>query len=165
MVLIAGSVGVAFATSDRLSRSPKTVKLAGAAPIFRLEEVRKGRPAVRLSQFKGRPVVINFFGSWCPPCLRELPDFQAVSERYKGKVVFIGVTNNDTRPGAVRVLERSGVTYRAAFDAKGEVAFDYALRAMPTTVFVSPKGKLLERAERALSEQQLETIIERLFFS
>ena len=165
VLLVGGSVGVALATSESLSRSPATVKLAGPAKAFRLEDVRPGEPPVRLLDFRGTPVVLNFFGSWCPPCLRELPDLQAVSERYKGKVAFIGVTFNDTRPGAREVLRRAGVTYPAGFDPDNEVALRYALRGMPTTVFISADGKLLERAEKELTEQQLESIIRRLFFS
>ena len=164
-VLLAGSVGVALVTSQSLSKSPDTVKLAGNAKTFRLDDVRPGEPPVRLLDFRGKPVVLNFFGSWCPPCLRELPDLQAVSERYRGKVAFIGVTFNDTRPGAQEVLRKAGVTYPAGFDPDNEVALRYALRGMPTTVFISADGKLLERAEKELTEPQLDSIIERLFFS
>lgn len=164
-VLLGGSVGVTLFTSQSLSRSPDTLKLAGNARSFRLEDVRPGRPAVRLLDFRGTPVVLNFFGSWCPPCLRELPDLQAVSERYEGRVAFVGVTFNDTRPAAEEVLRKAGVTYPAGFDPNNEVALQYALRGMPTTVFISPEGKLLERAERELTERQLDAIIERLFLS
>lgn len=165
VVLLVASIGVALATSRTLSQPPGTVKLSGGAKIFRLEEVRKGRPDVALLDFQGKPVVLNFFGSWCPPCLRELPDIQAVSERYEGRVAFVGVTFNDTRPGAREALRRAGVTYPAGFDPENRVALAYGLRAMPTTVFISPQGKLLERAEKELNERQLESIIERLFFS
>ena len=166
VVLVAGSVWGAFATADDLAKSDeKTVKLAGAAKIFSLEEVRPGRAPVRLLDFQGKPVVLNFFGSWCAPCLREMPDFQAVSQRYHGKVAFVGVTFSDTRPQAEEVLERTGVTYPAGFDPENKVAMAYGLRRMPTTVFISPKGTLLERAEGELNEPQLEKILERLYFS
>jgi thiol-disulfide isomerase/thioredoxin len=166
VVLVAGSVGVAFATSDDLAKPDrKTVKLAGSAKIFSLEDVRPGHPNVRLLDFQGKPVVLNFFGSWCPPCLREMPDFQAVAQRYKGRVAFVGVTFSDTRPQAEAVLRRTGVTYPAAFDPESKVALAYGLTGMPTTVFISPKGKLLERAQGELNEPQLEKILERLYFS
>jgi thiol-disulfide isomerase/thioredoxin len=167
LVLVGGSVGVAFATSDDLAKPDrKTVKLAGAAKIFSLEDVRPGHPQVRLLDFRGKPVVLNFFGSWCSPCLREMPDFQAVSERYHGRVAFIGVTVSDTqRPAAEEVVKRTGVTYPAAFDPENKVALAYGITGMPTTVFISPKGQVLERAQGELNERQLERILERLFFS
>jgi thiol-disulfide isomerase/thioredoxin len=166
LVLVGGSVGVAFATSDDLAKPDRdTVKLAGAAKIFSLEDVRPGHPPVRLLDFQGKPVVLNFFGSWCSPCLREMPDFQAVAQRYKGRVAFVGVTFSDTRPQAEAVLHRTGVTYPAAFDPESKVALAYGLTGMPTTVFISPQGKLLERAQGELNEPQLEKILERLYFS
>jgi thiol-disulfide isomerase/thioredoxin len=153
--------------SDDLAEDDgKTVKLAGAAKIFSLEDVRPGHPPVRLLDFRGKPVVLNFFGSWCSPCLREMPDFQAVSERYHGKVAFIGVTVSDPqRPPAEEVVKRTGVTYPAGFDPENKVALAYGLTGMPTTVFISPKGQVLERAQGELNERQLEKILERLYFS
>ena len=162
-VLGAGAWAVTKATEDELAKS-ETIKLRhDAAPAFSLGSVDKAKPDVSLSDFAGKPVVLNFFGSWCAPCLRELPDFQAVSERYQGKVAFVGIAVEDTRKGAADILDKTGVTYPAAFDAESDTLIDYAIRGMPTTVFISSDGKLLERAERALSESQLEAIIERLF--
>lgn len=165
VVLVAGSVGVALATADRLSEVPETVKLSGNARTFRLEDVRRGRDDVSLLRFRGRPVVLNFFGSWCPPCLRELPDLQAVSERYDGKVAFVGVTFNDTRPRARQVLDEAGVTYPAAYDPENKVALAYAIEKMPTTVFISAEGRLLARRDGAITEPQLRETIETLFFA
>lgn len=165
VVLGAGAWAVTRTTEDELAKS-ETVKLRhDPAPAFTLGSVDKDEPDVSLSDFEGRPVVLNFFGSWCAPCLRELPDFQAVSERYEGEVAFVGIAVEDTRKGAADILEKTGVTYPAAFDADSDTLIDYAVRGMPTTVFISADGRLLERAERALSESQLEAIIERLFVS
>ncbi|MGH8998281.1 MAG: TlpA family protein disulfide reductase [Acidimicrobiia bacterium] len=165
LVFIGAAVGVAMATDRALSDTDEadTIALRGDAPSFELTEVRRGRPDVRLSDFAGKPVVVNFFGSWCAPCLREMPEFQAVYERYGGEVAFVGIAVNDTRPGARQVLSDTGVTYPAGFDGTGDVVIDYAIRRMPTTVFISPEGDLVERAETTLSEQQLEAIVERLF--
>jgi len=163
-LLIAGSVGVALATSESLSESPETVKLTGNAKTFRLEEVRADRGEVSMLAFRGRPVVLNFFGSWCPPCLRELPDLQAVAEHYDGDVAFVGVTFNDTRPRARKVLADAGVTYPAAYDPENKVALAYAIEKMPTTVFISAEGRLLARRDGAITEPQLRETIDRLFF-
>lgn len=168
VVFVGGGVAVTRKSSDDLGKLPgKPVadRLVGSAKTFSLGEVREGKPKVNLADYKGKPVVVNFFGSWCSPCLRELPDIQAVSEQYEGRVAFIGITYNDTRPGARSVLKRFGVTYPAGFDPQGTVAYDYALVRMPTTVFISPDGKLLERVNQELTEPQLKRMIDRLFFS
>jgi cytochrome c biogenesis protein CcmG/thiol:disulfide interchange protein DsbE len=161
-VLVGASVAVAVTTDDSLGKVPGTLKLAGPAKTFALEDVRTGRPAVSLEALRGKPVVLNFFASWCGPCIREMPALQATSERYKGRVHFHGVTFNDRREAARDVLERTGVTYPAAFDPESEVALDYAVRVMPTTVFIGADGNLVERKDGEISERQLRTVIDRL---
>src|SRR5256885_1434998 len=165
VVLVAAAVGVSQATGDNLSKTPGTIKLTGAAKTFSLDDVRAGRPPVALEAFRGRPVVLNFFGSWCPPCVRELPALEAMAQRYRGRVQFVGVTFNDTREAARSLLDRAGVTYPAAFDAKSDLAYDYGIQGMPTTVFISPDGNLIEGKKGEFSEVQLRTTIDRLFGS
>jgi cytochrome c biogenesis protein CcmG/thiol:disulfide interchange protein DsbE len=160
--LIAASVVVAVTTDDSLGKVPGTLKLEGEAKTFTLEDVRAGRPAVALEALRGKPVVLNFFASWCGPCVREMPAIQAMSERYRGKVHFVGVTFNDRREAARDVIERTGVTYPAAFDPQSDVAVDYVVRVMPTTFFIGSDGHLVERKDGEISELQLRTVIDRL---
>jgi thiol-disulfide isomerase/thioredoxin len=155
----------AVSTDDRLSKVPGTTRLTGAAKTFSLDDVRPGRPVVSLEALRGKPVVLNFFGSWCPPCVREMPALEAMSQRYRGRVQFVGVTFNDARDAARSLLERSGVTYPAAFDAKSDLAYDYGIRGMPTTLFIDPQGNLVEGKKGEFSEVQLRTTIDRLFGS
>jgi cytochrome c biogenesis protein CcmG, thiol:disulfide interchange protein DsbE len=125
--------------------------------------VRVGRPPVSLEALRGKPVVLNFFASWCGPCIREMPALQAMSERYRGRVHFVGVTFNDRREAAKGVLDRTRVSYPAAFDPSSDLAVDYAVRVMPTTFFIDADGKLVERKDGEISEVQLGKVIERLF--
>jgi thiol-disulfide isomerase/thioredoxin len=163
VVLVVAAVAVALQTNDSLSKVPGTTRLSLPAKTFTLDDVRAGRPAVALAGLRGKPVVLNFFGSWCPPCIREMPALQVMSERYKGRIAFVGVTFNDSREAAKGVLERTGVTYPAAFDPKSELAYDYGVRVMPTTFFIGPDGNLVERKDGEFSEVQLQTVIDRLF--
>ena len=163
IVLVGAAVAAAVTTDDSLSKVPGTLRLSGEAKTFSLDDVRPGRPAVSLEALRGKPVVLNFFASWCGPCVREMPALQAMSERYKGRVHFVGVTFNDGRDAAKGVLERTGVTYPAAFDPKSDVASDYVIRVMPTTFFIAADGTLVERKDGELSELQLRTAVDRLF--
>jgi len=165
VVLIAAAVGVAISTDDNLGKVPGTIKLTGEAKTFTLEDVRAGRPPVSLEALRGKPVVLNFFASWCNPCIREMPALEAMAERYRGRVHFVGVTFNDRRDAAKAVLERTGVQYAAAYDASSDLAVDYAVRVMPTTFFIGPEGNLIERKDGEISEVQLRTVIDRLFGS
>jgi cytochrome c biogenesis protein CcmG/thiol:disulfide interchange protein DsbE len=162
VVLVGAAVAVAVTTDDSLGRDPGTIKLTGEARTFSLDEVRVGRPPVSLEALRGKPVVLNFFASWCGPCIREMPALQAMSERYKGRVHFVGITFNDRRDAARGVLERTGVGYAAAFDPSSDLAVDYAVRVMPTTFFIGPDGNLIERRDGEISEFQLRKILDRL---
>jgi cytochrome c biogenesis protein CcmG/thiol:disulfide interchange protein DsbE len=164
-ILVGAVAAAAVTTDDRLSKVPGTMRLTGAAKTFSLDDVRPGRPAVALEALRGKPVVLNFFGSWCPPCVREMPALEAMSQRYRGRVQFVGVTFNDTREAARSLLDRAGVTYPAAFDAKSDLAYDYGIRGMPTTVFIDAGGNLVEGKKGEFSEVQLRTTIDRLFGS
>lgn len=163
VVLVVAAVAVAISTDDNLGKVPGTIKLTGEAKAFTLEDVRAGRPPVSLEALRGKPVVLNFFASWCGPCIREMPALQAMAERYKGRVHFLGITFNDRREAARGVVERTGVTYPTAFDPSSDLAVDYAVRVMPTTFFIGPDGNLVERKDGEISEVQLGKVIERLF--
>ena len=166
VVLVGAAVGVAITTDDSLGKVPGTTRLSGEpAPAFSLEDVRSDRPPVTLEALRGKPVVLNFFASWCGPCIREMPALEAMAERYRGRIHFVGVTFNDRREAAQGVLERTGVSYPAAFDPRSDVAYDYAVRVMPTTFFIGPDGNLIERKDGEMSEVQLRTLIDRLFRS
>ena len=132
------------------------------APEFTLPELR-GDGQVALARLRGQPVVVNFFASWCVPCRKEMAAFQAVSTRLSGKVAFIGVDHNDDRKGGQQLLIDTGVRYPTGYDPEGKVAESYGLFGMPTTLFIGPDGRLLEKHTGELSEEKLEDAIARLF--
>ena len=134
----------------------------GQAPPIELPAL-SGEGTVTLASFRGRPVVVNLFASWCVPCRKELPAFKAVSEEMRGRVAFLAVNHQDNRKGGQDMLAEFGVTYLAAYDPDGKVAIDYALLGMPSTLFVSADGELLDVHTGELSRQQLEDAIARLF--
>ena len=138
VALLAAAVWVSKVTEGSLRKVPGTIRLTGPAKTFTLDDVRSDRAVVSL---------------------------QAISERYRGRIAFVGVTFNDGREAAKGALERAGVTYPAAFDPKSDLAYDYGVRVMPTTVFIGPDGNLVQRKDGEFSEVQLRTVIDRLFGS
>ena len=71
----------------------------GPARRFDLENLREGGPRLRLADYRGRPVVVNVWASWCVPCRREMPVFEDAYRRYRDRVVFLGVNHQDSRRG------------------------------------------------------------------
>ena len=133
------------------------------APDFRLSEVRDESGSVSLEDFKGRPVVLNFWASWCVPCRKEMPALQEVSEGVQDRIAFVGINHQDSRGEALAFLDETGVRFPAGYDPEGSTAAAYGLYGMPTTIFISPDGRILERHRGEISESQLRREIERLF--
>ncbi|MDA8271827.1 MAG: TlpA disulfide reductase family protein [Actinomycetota bacterium] len=115
-----------------------------AAPEFSLSSVTSPLHSVALRQFIGRPIVLNFFASWCVACKTELPEFATLSKSYAGRVRFLGVDENDTRAAAVSLLVQGGVNYPSAFDGQGQLEQPYHLIGLPTTFFIDSKGTVVE---------------------
>lgn len=167
-VMSAGAVVVVvlaavLLTSRPAQKSSVTVKGGGAAKNFEIPNLQRGEPVVSLASFKGQPVVLNFWASWCIPCRREMPAFQAVAEKVKGKVAFVGVNHQDGRSAGLDLVKETGVRYPSGYDPGGKVAAAYGLFGMPTTLFISPEGNILERRSGEMSRQELEDALKRLF--
>ena len=158
-----GIVIAAAALAGQQGTSSVNVQESGAAPEVVLDNVRPGQPPVSLEKLRGKPVVLNFWASWCGPCRREMPGFESVYERLKDRIHFLGVDNQDYRDSALELFRQTGASYPSGFDPKGNVAASYGLIGMPTTVFISRDGRLLERRTGEMSQQQLEESINRLF--
>jgi thiol-disulfide isomerase/thioredoxin len=114
------------------------------APAFRLPDVRDPSRSVSLTQFGGKPVVVNFFGAWCVPCRAELPLLESTHRGLHGRAAFVGIDTTDSRTEAIALLDQTHVTYPAAYDPKGTLKGRYGVRAMPTTVFVRADGTVAE---------------------
>lgn len=118
----------------------RQLALGQPAPGFALPSVRDPEAVVALADFRGRAVVVNFFASWCGPCRRELPDFEAVAREFEDDVAFVAVNVQETRADALGILEEAGVTFPAVLDSDGEVARRYGLRGMPSTYLLDREG-------------------------
>jgi len=113
-----------------------------------------------LAEYEGTPLVVNFFASWCPPCVREMPDFQEVFEDLDGQVAFLGLSQDQSRKAALNLVDRTGVTYDVGWDPDLEVYEATGSIAMPTTAFVSPSGELVDTFAGALDAESLAELIE-----
>jgi thiol-disulfide isomerase/thioredoxin len=106
------------------------------------------------------PTVVNLFASWCPPCIREMPDFETVSQELAGNVEFIGLAVQDRPEDATRIVEDTGVTYRWARDVKGDFASAASVTQMPSTLLVDADGEIVRVHAGALDADELRELIE-----
>ena len=151
-------VGVALAVAGLafLALRPASEGTTGvAAPSFRVEDVRDSAKTVTLDSAKGKPVVLNFWASWCAPCRKELPVLRSAHQQWGDRVAFIGMDNQDSRSGAVDLMKEFRITYPSGYDPRGTVARAYRLLGMPTTIFISAKGRIVARHTGELTREQL----------
>ena len=113
-----------------------------------------------IADYEGTPLVVNFFASWCPPCVREMPEFQDVFESLDGRVAFLGLSQDSSTQAALDLVERTGVTYDVGWDLDLEVYGATESIAMPTTAFVSPDGELLDTFAGVLDAEALAELVE-----
>jgi cytochrome c biogenesis protein CcmG/thiol:disulfide interchange protein DsbE len=162
-VLAVATVSALAMTQGKTGGS-RTVDRGGRpAPPFTLENLQPGQPPVSLQGLRGKPVVLNFWASWCGPCRKEMPAFQATHESLGDKVTFIGIDNKDYRDSALEFVKKTGVRYASGFDPAGTVASSYGVIGMPVTFFISEKGKLLESRTGEMNRDELEATISRLY--
>lgn len=90
----------------------------------------------KLSDLPDGPVVLNFFASWCPTCIAEMPDFETVHQTFGDRVNFIGLATQDRVENAVLLVEDTGITYTVGNDQNGNVFSIFEGLGMPTTVFI-----------------------------
>ena len=129
-----------------LLRAPATpAAIEGSmAPDFSLADL-DGNP-IHLSELRGRPVVLNFWASWCGPCVEEFPLLRQAVERHAAEgLVIIGIVHQDRSEAARDFMERNGATWQAAMDPDDRVATAYGILALPETYFIGRDGIIVDR--------------------
>jgi peroxiredoxin len=125
---------------------PPTIKPGTAAPAFSLPALGGG-DAVSLSEFRGMPVIVNFFASWCRDCRAELDAVATVARHYQGRVAVVGVDSNESSDAtATRLLAAAHATYPVALDNNAKVASQYLIAALPVSYFVDADGQVVGAA-------------------
>jgi thiol-disulfide isomerase/thioredoxin len=104
---------------------------------------------------RGQPVLLNVWGSWCPPCRDEAPTLAAAARRYGDRVAFLGIDVEDTEGGALGFLAAFDVPFPSVFDPQGAVARALDLRGTPVTVILDATGAEVFRRVGSISEAEL----------
>lgn len=134
------------------------------APDFTIQDSSDG--VWSLSDFRGKPVVLNFWSSTCPPCMAEMPLFQKYWEKYGDQVEFmiVNLTDgyNDTFESAMKVVTENEYMFPVYFDIASEGAVAYSIRSIPMTFFIDARGVIVSQHLGMLNEQTLEAGIQNI---
>jgi cytochrome c biogenesis protein CcmG/thiol:disulfide interchange protein DsbE len=93
-----------------------------------------------LSEQRGKPVVLNFWATWCQPCQRELPALQQAAAHFGDRVVFAGVDQGETAEVVQSYVDKLGLTFTIPMDGSGDVGYQYNVKGLPTTFFIDADG-------------------------
>ena len=142
-------------TSDNMAdaQGKKQVK----APDFTVRNTEGN--TVKLSDMMGKPVVLNIWASWCPPCKSEMPEFNKVFEEMGGDIQFMMVDAVDGRRETVEkgaaFIAGQGYTFPVFYDTEQDAAMQNGIRALPTSIFINSNGYIAAKAEGAMDEETL----------
>lgn len=115
---------------------------------------------VHFDELKGKPVIINFWASWCDPCQSEMPDFQEAYEKYGDDITFMMINMTDgsreTIESASACIEESGYTFPVYFDTTYSAASVYGISTLPATYFIDRDGNIIANGVGMLSADSIQ---------
>ena len=142
-------VGITWAWINRVpggsaeaAALPPAPALGHPAPDFTLPVAASAGSSSEftLSSLRGKPVVLNFWATWCPPCRAELPELSAASQRLQGEVVIAGVNQAEARTDVEAFAQKLGLGFTIPLDEAAQASQAYGVRSLPTTFFIDRSG-------------------------
>lgn len=151
-------------SDDNTSAEADDSDTNGLAPDFTVLDMAGN--SVKLSDYFGKPIIINFWATWCGPCKSELPAFNNMYEKYKDEVhfLFINLTDGsrETVEGVTQFMEEEGYTFPVYFDTTMEAATIYGAYSIPMTFLIDDEGVPVHYQAGAMPEEAIEQFIETL---
>ncbi|RUT36115.1 redoxin domain-containing protein [Paenibacillus zeisoli] len=150
-----------YAIGSAVLGSHDRLQVGDKAPSFSLLGI-DGR-VHHLKEYEGKAMVINFWGSWCKPCVKEMPALQQQAEKWKDKgVVVLGINAGEDEMTVQNFAEDRGVTFPILLDPNSDAVRDYNISPLPTTFFVSAKGNITSIHQGELDLNTLDSQIGQL---
>ncbi len=118
-----------------------------------------------LARYRGTPLVVNFFAAWCPGCYAEMPDLEQLHQRLGNQVRFLGLALQEPAAATRAIVARTGITYPVGRDPDGALYRDFAAIAMPTTVLIDARGRIVHRVDGSITGADLESLIRQRLLS
>lgn len=156
LVLLLAAIGILYSVFTFTKKEPTVLGVGELAPDFQLETV-DGKQ-VKLSDYKGKVVLLNFWASWCEPCRQEMPDVEKAYETYKDQgLVVLGANLRENNVSVQGFADNLGLTFPILMDKDGNVATQlYKVKPIPTTYFIDKDGYLRQKAEMPMTYSFIE---------
>ena len=149
LAVIASLIAIALAArSVRAGPRPRGARVqpAGSRPVGQ---------QISLSDYAGKPLIVNFFASWCEPCQQETPLLARFYRAEHGKVAIVGLDENDGQASALSFTHKEGVSYPVGFDPQVVAASAYGVAGLPQTFFLDARHRIVDRVFGAVTQADL----------
>lgn len=159
IILLAAIIYTLYANLTKEDR--KIAAVGQEAPDFILKDI-EGKE-YRLSDYRGRGVFLNFWGTWCEPCKTEMPYMDNQYQKYKNQgIEIIAVNVGETDLAIETFAQQYDLSFPIVVDKDGEVQKAYGIYPLPATFLISPEGKIVDYIEQSLTEDMIKNYLERI---
>jgi cytochrome c biogenesis protein CcmG/thiol:disulfide interchange protein DsbE len=159
VLAILGLVVVVLAAAGQQGQEASASRPNAPAPAFDVARLDQPGERLRLADYRGKPVLVNFWASWCVPCRQEMPELQAMRDRYGGRLEVVGINMWDTPTDAKALLVELGVTYPQAIDSDSTIVADFGIDTVPSTAFITADGRFAAVASGKPSPAELQEMV------
>ena len=149
-IFVVAAVAVSLATSGGGPAADPV------APGFTLNSLTVPGQHITLSQYQGKPLIVNFWASWCPPCQQETPLLARWYSDQHGHVILVGLDENDSASSALKFARAKGITYPIGVDPQLAAAGAYGVVALPQTFFLNAQHRIVDHVLGAVTQADLD---------
>lgn len=131
-----------------------------AAPDFTFTDLATGK-VMNLSDLRDKPVYLNFWATWCPPCVRELPHIQAKYEQYKDKIHFLAISLDGEQAAPTEFIPAKGYTFPVGYGNEREISQAYNVEAIPMSLIIDTNGVVKAKIVGSMDDIDLERFLQK----
>ena len=160
------SSGIQANTKPQLTTTTSTAEAAGVtaqiAPDFTFTDLVTGK-TTKLSDLRDKPVYLNFWATWCPPCVKELPHIQAKYEQYKDRIHFLAISVDSEQEAPAQFISSKGYTFTVGYGNEREISRAYSIEAIPASYIIGTDGTIKAQIVGSMDEADLERFLQNAF--
>lgn len=160
------SSGIQANTKPQLTTTTSTAEAAGVtaqiAPDFTFTDLVTGK-TTKLSDLRDKPVYLNFWATWCPPCVKELPHIQAKYEQYKDRIHFLAISVDSEQDAPAQFISSKGYTFTVGYGNEREISRAYNIEAIPASYIIGTDGTIKAQIVGSMDEADLESFLQKAF--
>ena len=160
------SSGIQANTKPQLTTTTSTAEAAGVtaqiAPDFTFTDLVTGK-TTKLSDLRDKPVYLNFWATWCPPCVKELPHIQSKYEQYKDRIHFLAISVDSEQDAPAQFISSKGYTFTVGYGNEREISRAYNIEAIPASYIIGTDGTIKAQIVGSMDEADLESFLQKAF--